>query len=184
MENVLMTVFPRTYTPQHPGSIFCGGHSSVGDDVIDVGNAFSNANVNLTASRAHYIPFIVRDRCTVYGSLWLNGSTISGNLDVGIYDYTAVRLVSLGATAQAGASAVQYGNLADTTLDPGYYWMAFVADNATATFSVCSWTAARPLDFMGIKIQASAYVLPSTATFATSSVTEVPRLVLLTDAAV
>lgn len=63
------------------------------------------------SSRAIFIPFTILRPITVYKMFVYNGATVSGNVDVGIYDFTRSRLWSSGSTPQAGASQLQWFTL-------------------------------------------------------------------------
>ena len=136
----------------------------------------SGLGVNRTwpvANGAIYIPFVAEAQVTCYQIGWINGSTVSGNIDVGIYDRTGVRQVSKGSTAMAGASAIQLANITDTTLTPGNYFLAMAVDNTTATFSRTN-TGSEILRTFGLQVQTSAFALPATATFANPANSYIP----------
>lgn len=113
-----------------------------------------------TANRAIFIPFILLQGKTLNNIQTQNGSTLSGNVDVAVYDSSFNKLTSAVNAAQAGVSTRQDFNVADIDLDPGLYYMAFVADNTTATFggttASVSWLGAS-----GVFQKASAYPLPA-----------------------
>lgn len=121
-----------------------------------------------TANKAFYMPFSVDAPVTIVKMLVINGATVSGNIDVGIYDRGGARLVSSGSTAQSGVSAVQEFNITDTVLNPGLYYLACAMDNTTGTLEM--WTPSASLSrSFGLAEQASAFALPATATFAALS---------------
>lgn len=77
---------------------------------------------------------------------WYNGATIAGNIDCGIYALdkgalTATRIVSTGATAQAGASAPQAVDITDTVIGPGEYLIAVAVSDAAATFRASAYSS-------------------------------------------
>jgi hypothetical protein len=117
------------------------------------------------ANTAIFIPFRVAQPTQIVKIFWQNGGAVSGNIDVGIYDLQGNRLVSLGSTAQTGISAIQIGDITDTILQTGVYYMAMAMDNVTGTQRRFAPTA--PLTrAMGIYNVVSAFPLPSTVTFA------------------
>lgn len=116
-----------------------------------------------TANKAIYVPFSVYETITVRKMFWENGGSVSGNVDVGIYDINWVRLVSSGSTAQAGTSAIQEVNITDTTLASGIYYLAMAMDNNTGQIGRWGPTAAIGRG-LGVSEEASAFPLPSTAT--------------------
>jgi hypothetical protein len=126
-----------------------------------------------TANKAIYIPFPVRFPITVVKLFVENGTTVSGNIDVGIYDRGGARLVSSGSTAQSGTSAIQSFDITDTTLNPGLYYLAVAMDNTTAHLLRWGTSSAIPRA-MGVMEQTSAFALPSTATFAALSSSYIP----------
>lgn len=115
------------------------------------------------ANTAIFVPFTVDEPVTAYKMSMATGNTASGNLDLGIYDLYGTRLVSSGSFAQAGVS-INLADITDTLLNPGYYFMAGVADNLTATY-LASATPIVPLSALGVMEMASAFPLPGTATF-------------------
>ena len=130
-----------------------------------------------TANLAFYMNFVLEIPVTVYQISWENGATLSGNLDVGIYNDAGTRLVSKGSTAQAGVSVRQVADITDTALVPGYYHMAMVFDNAAATVR-CSTLSLRCTRVAAVQQQATAFVLPATATFAAHAQNFTPWLCL------
>lgn len=130
------------------------------------GAGFGSAAVWPAANRAIYWPFTVETACAAKKIAWLNGGTVGAfNVDVGIYDINAARLVSAGPTALGSASVVQVADITDTPLTPGIYFAAMSVDSNTPTFQRVP-TSAAALRVMGVQQEASAATLPSTATFA------------------
>lgn len=128
-----------------------------------------------TANVAHFIPFSVYNRLTIKMMAILNGATLNGNVDVGIYDAGGALLSSIGSTAQAGISVQQVFDITDVTLGPGLYYKAIAFDNNVGTLL----TAALPvgdLRWSGMVQMASAFPLPNPATFATFAGAFVPIL--------
>lgn len=85
------------------------------------------------ANRAILIPFRPSSRYLARRMFVHNGATVSGNIDLGIYNDDGTLLVSSGSTAQAGVSVMQYVDITDTWLAPGAYYLALAVDNTTAT---------------------------------------------------
>lgn len=100
----------------------------VPENVFDIGTA-----AWAYANRALFIPFTVLTTLTVTG-IRVHIQVSSGNLDVGIYDESCTRLVSLGSTASPGTGG-QLLDIADTELTPGRYYFAMVCDNTTINFA-------------------------------------------------
>lgn len=120
-----------------------------------------------TASLAIFYPFILEEPERAFQMSTENGATVSGNVDVGIYNEAGTRLVSIGGVAQAGVSTIQLHDIADTALAPGLYYQAVVLDNTTGTFSRNGSVGASTGRIAGLQQMAAAYPLPATATFAT-----------------
>lgn len=147
-----------------------------------LGVALKGLSVTVSASAvwpasnlAVFVPFTVYETITVVKLSILNGSAVSGNVDVGIYDAGGARLVSSGSTAQSGASAIQTFDITDTVLSPGLYYLALAIDNTTATIENVSVTAI-DVEALGVFQQASAFPLPSSATPAAFAQTIVPMI--------
>lgn len=78
------------------------------------------------------IPFVLSQAGVVTQLGWVNGSSAGGNVDVGVYSSSWVRLISTGSTAGSGNSAWQFVDVADTALPPGRYYLVMARDNTTA----------------------------------------------------
>lgn len=132
------------------------------------------------ANLALFVPFEIYRWWTLQNFLAVNGATVSGNVDVGVYDDDGERLVSMGSTAQSGTSAEQLFNLADYPLSPTTpnCYLAMSMDNTTGT--VQAWTPTAPFAAcLGVLEMTSAFPLPPTATFALSTRAFIPELTLL-----
>lgn len=79
-------------------------------------------------------PFRMGVRGVAKAMFCSNGATVSGNLDLAIYNKDGVRLTSTGEIGQTGASQLQVADVDDVLLIPGWYYMAIVLDNVTGTF--------------------------------------------------
>lgn len=131
-----------------------------------------------TANLAVFCPFVVPYAVTAYQMAVENGATLNGNIDVGIYDVLANRLVSSGSVAQAGASAIQTVDITNTLLEPGSYFMALVSDSTTATFfgSAAGDMTIQFLRSVGCQEQGTAFPLPDPAVFANPSRANMPSI--------
>jgi hypothetical protein len=87
-----------------------------------------------TANRGIFTYFAIQTPVTITQLFCYNGATVSGNVDMGIYDAGGRRIVSIGSTAQAGVNQLQLFDITDTTLFPDLYLLALSCDNTTATF--------------------------------------------------
>lgn len=126
---------------------------------------FGTATAYPTASLAIFFPLVLNDIVTFSKGGWLNGATVSGNVDIGVYDKALNKLVTAGSTAQSGTSTFQSVSVTSTTLNPDLYWLAFACDNATGTFQAAA-QGTPMLRTMGVQIETSAFPLPSTITLA------------------
>ena len=135
------------------------------------------------ANLAIYIPFRVSAPVLVTQMFTTNGSTVAGNVDIGIYDVAGTRLVSSGATAQSGTSALQAYDITDTLLAPGQFYLACSLSDGTATIARVA-TSAQFLRAFGCAQEASAHPLPATATFATMAQAYLPIIGLTTESVV
>lgn len=124
------------------------------------------ASGNWTANRAIYMPFVLRQPFVVQKMAVHNGSTVTGNIDLGIYSENGVKLWSSGSTAQAGTDVYQVLTPGTPVrLTPGRYYMAMAA---SSTSPVTGRLSVGDLGKIGaVGIQASAFPLPSTMTLAT-----------------
>lgn len=138
-------------------------HSPAGPLGGMVGGAIASATYP-SANLAIFYPVRVTRAFTVAQLFVLNGATVSGNIDVGIYDSAGTRLVSSGSTAQSGTNAVQAFNIADTLLAAGWYYLAVAMDNITGTLQRNTAGSFVMTASLGIGQQASAFPLPATAT--------------------
>jgi hypothetical protein len=141
-----------TLTPYHPASL---GYQSA---------ALTSATWP-SANRAYYYPFRLAHAYVLTHLFIENGSEVSGNFDLGIYTVDGRRLASTGSTAQSGVSAPQ-SVAVSLTLGPGVFYLAAAFDNTTATVQQTALNAIAALRPAGVFLQASAFPLPATATFA------------------
>lgn len=127
-----------------------------------------------SANRAYYLPFIVNSPVTITDiSVYIgatNGSPGPSNIDVGIYDFSGTKLVSSGAqdTTAWTINTLRTVGITDTVLGRGRFYAAIAADNTTlALFRNSFGGSSAPIS--GQLMQATAYPLPATATFAAST---------------
>lgn len=78
-------------------------------------------------------PFRLSQGMVVTELLTWSGSSGGGNVDLGIYTSSWVRLVSAGSTAASASNTIQVINVTDTALSPSVkYYLVLARDNATA----------------------------------------------------
>jgi hypothetical protein len=143
-----------------------------------LGYAFLASTGNGTypaANDAIFIPVKLERPALVKRLFALNGNSLNGNIDMGIYTKDGARIVSIGSTAQAGVVAIQFFDITDTFLTPNLYYMAVAMNNNSATLRRFNITAIRQQQF-GILRAASAFPLPSSVTFTSVNAAFVPNI--------
>lgn len=152
---------PTITSPYHQATI-CDRNQTAASGTWPVANA------------ALYFPLRLERTFIVANIFWVNGATVLNtyHFDAGLYTPGGVRLASTGSTAQGTATSVQSVALA-VTLPPGLYYLALACDTTSATVhrlahSISSNRAS------GALYQASAFVLPASATFATYAANYTP----------
>lgn len=138
---------------------------SIGTFLAARGAAWGTSAGWPAADRALFFPFFVREFFVAVKGFVMNGGTVAGNLDIGIYDEAFTRLVSSGTTAQSGTSVLQELDLTDTTLRRGRYYLALWGSSASSLIFRSNTPSANELAVHGAMQQSSlASGLPSTAT--------------------
>ncbi len=163
----------------NPGLTVLGTLSSLATEIVtSAGGAFARGGAAWpSANRAIFVPVVVSAPITIVKMFIENATTVSGNVDVGIYTTEGVRLVSSGTTAHATANGLQIFDITDTLLNPGLYYLAMAMDNTTATpIRFFNNAAASVTRAAGVLEMASAFVLPNPATFAASSSPYAPNI--------
>lgn len=152
--------------------------------IVDSGNGFTLARAWVAANLALYMPILIGYPTTVVKMFWVNGSTVGTNhVDVGIYDSQGNQLVHSGSTLTAGASAVQSVSITSTTLEPGLYYIAMASDATTDTFQADNSVV--PVHrATGVYEQATAFPLPSPASFTGSTHAYLPFIAMTTQSTV
>lgn len=159
-----------TYTaPPRPAPALFTLHTlSPGIEHTRMGVAFTSfvSAVWPTANRAMFLPFTLETPATCYQLFCHNGATVSGNVDMGIYDSGGTRKVSIGSTVQAGVSTLQLFDIADTALDPGLWYLALALDNISATILRFATVVAQTHCMeMGQRFADTAFPLPASVTY-------------------
>lgn len=166
LSNIRINSIDGTYTaepiPHGPTITVCGGNS-VGR-VLAAGG-FGTSSGWPAANRAIFFPFDMTEPFNCVKAFIGNGGTPAGNFDLGLYDEDGTRLASIGSTAQSGASDIQSVSLVYNITQRRVY---FAMSSDSTSFQVLrtnSFTST-VMNGVGIKEMASAFPLPSTATFA------------------
>lgn len=132
---------------------------------VQTGFTMTSAAIWFAANTANFIPFRIGYVYTAATMFWINGATVGTNsVDVGIYDPNGNRLVSSGSTTTSGASSIQSVSISSTTLQPGLYYLAMVMNGTTDNVIMNSMVPGAERA-NGVYQMASAFALPSTATF-------------------
>lgn len=131
------------------------------------------------------IPFALTQDTIVTQLAFQNGSAAGGNMDMGIYDLSWNRLVSMGSTACVTNNAMQYVNVTDTFLAPGRYYVVMVRDNVTANrgYFFPAPSGANFMSFLGVQDSATdAFPLPNPLTnmAAAATMTRIPQFQIAT----
>lgn len=146
--------------------VLCG----LGSEMISNGGNFGTNAAWGVANKAFYFPIYVTEYFSAVKLYTTNGTTATGNLDMGIYASSGfvptTRLVSIGSTAQAGTSVVQEFDITDTILFPStLYFLAMACSSASSTIQYIGGTPQLgAMRFAGVMQETSAFPLPSTAT--------------------
>jgi hypothetical protein len=123
-----------------------------------------------TANRALYFPVTLAEPYVLRRFWWVNGATVNGNVDVGLYTASGLRIASCGSTAMSGASALQSVVLGSPVhLPPGSYYLAWAPSSGTATFPYAAAGGVAEGRIFGMAVEDSAVPLPASATFATTT---------------
>lgn len=146
------------------------GVMSLGPEAADVGGygvGDAASTTWPTANLAMLVPFSLAYRVTVHRMWMFNGSSVAGNIDIGVYDTSGTRLGSTGSTAQSGTSVPQNVNSTDFDIGPGVFYMALACSSTSANiFAASASTGGEPiLASMGLVKVASSFPLPSSLTF-------------------
>lgn len=128
------------------------------------------------ANLAIFIPMFLEVPFRAQGGLWVNGSSVTGTADSGIYTLTGTRVVSTGATTRSGASSVDGTDFpSEVLIPPGAYYLAFSASSGAANTAFLNTSVTSAIGKpAGLLQMASAHPLPATATFAAWSSTGYP----------
>jgi hypothetical protein len=103
-----------------------GPYGNIGA-MSNAANSFAFGASNWPANnRAVYCPVHLPSRFTIARFMLANGTSVSGNFDMGIYDDAGTRLLSTGAVAQSGTNVVQYAGVTDQSFPAGHYYLALV----------------------------------------------------------
>ena len=181
-----MTYSPQLANPQADRPIITLPFDA---DYCPVGNWYglqkraSASTLWTTAFMAVYYEFYLTEVTTVYKIGWVNGTAGTGNICVAIYNSALARQVTTGDVTRSGASAMQWSDIADTTLQPGTYYLGV---NHTAITANQCWGDPAANHYLGQSILANvreenvgAIALPATATPVTLTAARADQIVFL-----
>jgi len=97
-----------------------------------LGNTNSTGST-IGASNIYLYPVLVTEPYRVRRLWWLNGATVNGNVEVGVFSDGGARIATTGSTAQSGVNTLQQVTV-DFTLGVGSYWIGLATTSATGTF--------------------------------------------------
>jgi hypothetical protein len=145
----------------------CGPGSGPYDQMLFSGGVWANSG-NLGTNVIYYVPVIQPEYVTIYAMAWSNSTTVSGNIDAGVYDINGNLLCNTGSIAQTTVSVVQAAAVTSSTaIVPGTYFLAMMQDNATGLVFRSPGISNQFGRTCGVQMQsAGAFGLPATATFA------------------
>lgn len=163
-----MTTFPDGSLPASPHITAFSPEAMGTANYLSSGNNFFATNTWPAANTAIFVPFVVRSAIEVKALFALNGNAVSGNMDIGLYAVDGTRLVSTGSTAQSGTNVIQSSTVS-LTIGPGQYYLALALNNTTGRIAGINAAAAINVKMIGIYTMTSAFPLPATAVYASSS---------------
>jgi hypothetical protein len=120
-----------------------------------------------SANLAIYVPLRIPCRVLVLKLWFASFNTGTGNVDMGLYDVSGAAVISATNAAKGATTQEQVFDVTDTPVGPGLYYIALASDSGTDTFVYDSSAAPMPAA-NGIRVEASAYPLPATATWSVS----------------
>lgn len=119
-------------------------HQSIGDTLFRWFTGAGSANYP-AANVGLFVPFTIPEPITFLKMFWLNGASVAGNLDAGLFREDGTLIVSTGSTAQATINVVQAVTITSTRLDRGRYYLGITGDTASTTQRLVANTGAAGL---------------------------------------
>lgn len=153
------------------GGFFTSGNSPVlynvgclefGYNTLYLGAVAANTNIEVINKPIAY-PFRLQSAQTIVKLGARVNAVGTGNFDVGIYDSSFNRVVSIGSTAKSGAVAFQWVTVTTTALSATDYYLVYVTDNAAASSTSAFDTGfANLLAFTGVmELNGTTFPLPA-----------------------
>lgn len=148
----------------------------LGKDLLGIGPAPSGGA--WSANLLEFVPLILSEPLVVSQFFWMNGGTVNGDTDVGIYSFDGqTKFGSSGPTLNSGTNQIQVVDVTNFQLPANVrLWLAIGSDSGTQTYNR-SQLSLSGLTFIGITQQAAGWSsgLPATITPATPTVNNVPN---------
>ncbi len=144
---------------------------SLGGSNIDV---LTSSVLWPSANAAVFVPFRIPRPITIKQLFVLNGTTVAGSFDIGVYSVDGTRLVSTGSTLQTATSQVQTVSVTPTQIGPGLFYLALNSNSTLSRYLCQGFANASFLKMCGLARQAAAFPLPATATLSTSGLSNLP----------
>ena len=169
--------------PDYPTSGVCPPVISVfsqfcsASNLVFLANAVSNGSSFAwpSANRALFVPIWLPAPFLLKSMFAVNGTTATGNIDLGVYGVDGSLIASKGSTAQSGTSTLQILSLTTPIiLSPGRYFMAISASSTSATF-IGRTPTTQILRRFGLLQAASQVPLATGPTFATAASAVLPH---------
>ena len=145
---------------------------SVGNSLVGMLGPTPSSVAWPSANLALFVPVLVPQPVTVFRMTAGCGSGTGGNFDMGLYDSAGHLLVSSGATARSASSEVSV-DVTDTRVGTGLFYLALSTDGVAAMYAAQA-LGVQKCRLLGFLQMASAYPLPSTATFAKCATDYIP----------
>jgi hypothetical protein len=159
-----MSYFPRTSLPPR-ATIHLFDQFDVAAMQFMAGGSLSFSATFPSANMAFYYPIHLDTFYLIQKFFWMNGNSAAGSIDCGLYTQDGTLITHTGSTSQSGISNLQSASITPLEVGPGQYYLALVASSSSTTFYAHSVGSALGNN-VGIYLQASAFPLPATATFA------------------
>ncbi len=155
---------------------------SVGTSVVSSGGATLTQCASAAFpgdNSALFFPFYISKPITALNLMWINGTLVKGNIDVGIYTEDGTRLVSTGSTAVSGTAAIQSVPIS-LELGPGVFYFAVAMDTSTGTLYRGTVPNLEVLCAVDGANMPGAFPLPATATLSQLNSIYIPLIGLTT----
>lgn len=143
---------------------------SIGSTLSVLGGISAPASAtNPTGSFCVYVPFFTTAPMLINSVYWHNGSTVAGNVDVGVYDAGRVRLFSSGVQLQSGTTNIQVTQIPQQEIGVGMFFMGLCVSNVTGTLFSTNFFPGNSgtglVSACGVYQQGGNAFLPTTGTF-------------------